>query len=224
MHSSPPAMPDIDDSERTPLVNALLEIIAWQETQIGQLERELIKFEDIITPKEQPNVQQSDTHFVPGETPVYLFLDIDGVLVQEDKPDETVDLDEDLQKLNTQCAEKFETLIRQYDNVKIVISSSWREIFTLETIKASFSPDVAQKIVGITPIRKNPIQYYRYQEILDYLRQENLQEIHWVAIDDIVAHFPSTAPLIMTDPFVGFNDEVAQKLAYFLATGKCPLK
>jgi hypothetical protein len=219
--SQQPTMPDISDSERTPLVNTLLEIIAWQEVRIEQLEQTLLKRKDgkFTAIDKVINSEKSD-HFIAGETPVYIFLDIDGVLVKEDKPGVEIDPDEDLQKLSTQCMEKFEALIRQYKSVKIVISSSWREIFSLDTIKSSFPKDIAEKIVGVTPIKENPVQHYRYQEILDYLQQEKLIGIRWVAIDDVVAHFPNTAPVIITDPFEGFNEETAQVLERFLTTGK----
>lgn len=220
--SQQPTMPDIGDNERTPLVNTLLEIIAWQETRIEQLEQTSSKRKNKKLIDKDIRIEKNE-HFIVGETPVYIFLDIDGVLVKEDKPGAEIDLEEDLQKLDTQCAEKFETLIRQHKQVKIVISSSWREIFTLDDIKTSFSKAIAEKIVGVTPIKENPVQHYRYQEIVDYLQQEKLTNIRWIAIDDIAAHFPNTAPVIITNPFEGFNEDTAQALEYFLITGECPV-
>ncbi len=155
----------------------------------------------------------------------YIFLDIDGVLVKEDRPEEEIDLDaDDLQtlKFDTQCANRFETIVRKYKNVKIVISSSWREIFTLNTIKSKFSDDIAARVVGATPTKSYDVdKYYRYQEVLDYLRQHGLEENPWVAIDDIAEHFPPSAPVIVTDPFEGFDEITALELEYFcLTTGK----
>ena len=51
---------------------------------------------------------------------MYIFLDIDGVLVKEDEPGTTeIDVDENLLKLDKDCATIFENVIRQYESVKI---------------------------------------------------------------------------------------------------------
>ncbi len=36
-------MPDVGDSERSPLVDMLLEMIAWQQKQIEELEQQVLK-------------------------------------------------------------------------------------------------------------------------------------------------------------------------------------
>jgi hypothetical protein len=64
---------------------------------------------------------------------MYIFLDIDGVLVKEDAPGEEIDLDEDFMKYDEGCLNIFESVIRRYDNSQIVISSSWIEICTITT-------------------------------------------------------------------------------------------
>jgi len=73
---------------------------------------------------------------------MYIFLDIDGVLVKEDDPNDdiymkTIELEEDLLRFHQDCLNEFESIIRQYQHTKIVISSSWRENFAFESIKAS---------------------------------------------------------------------------------------
>ena len=124
---------------------------------------------------------------------MYIFLDIDGVLVKKvEKPKEVPvivsnesDLVDDVLKFDQDCLNEFESVIRQYKQSKIVIDSSWREWFAFETIKALFSNDVADKVIGVTPEAREWVNYFRYYEILDYLKQNNASEEPWVAIDDI---------------------------------------
>ncbi|OAD22555.1 hypothetical protein THIOM_001637 [Candidatus Thiomargarita nelsonii] len=149
---------------------------------------------------------------------MYIFLDIDGVLVKEDLPG--AEINEDLMKFDEECLNTFESVIRRYENSKIVISSSWIEIFALETIKTLFSSEVAEKIMGATPRLNQPLKYFRYHEVLDYLKQNEAEP--WVAIDDIAEHFPPDAPVIVTNPYIGFDKNAADKLEYFLANGELP--
>ncbi len=123
---------------------------------------------------------------------MYIFLDIDGVLVKDDEvPIDDVELWEAVDaKFDPVCLQEFETVIRQYPNTKIVISSAWREMFTLAEIKSRFSDDVANLIVGVTPLAKSVQKFYRHQEVLDYLNSNHLTKVAWVAIDDFASHFP----------------------------------
>ncbi len=153
---------------------------------------------------------------------MYLFLDIDGVLVKEDAPGEEIDLDEDFMKFDQDCLSVFESVIRNSDNGQIVISSSWIEICTLDTIKSLFATEVAARVIGVTPRLSYPIKYFRHQEVLNYLTQNDFEGKPWVAIDDIAEHFPPDAPVIVTNPYKGFDNSAAMKLAHFLSYGKLP--
>ena len=153
---------------------------------------------------------------------MYIFLDIDGVLVKEDAPGTEIDLDEDLMKFDENCLTLFENVVRKYDHSRIVISSSWVEICTIETIQTIFSEKIAEKILGATPRLRYPIKYFRHQEVLNYLTQNHC-DVPWVAIDDIAQHYPPDAPVIVTNPYIGFDEKAANKLDYFLARGKLPV-
>ena len=62
MESPKPAMPDVPDSERSPLVDALLEIIAWQQKRIGELEQQILKLKGETTkPKIKPSTMDKET-------------------------------------------------------------------------------------------------------------------------------------------------------------------
>ncbi|RKZ88434.1 MAG: hypothetical protein DRR19_12555 [Candidatus Parabeggiatoa sp. nov. 1] len=152
---------------------------------------------------------------------MYIFLDIDGVLVKPDEPEDEiylkeVNIEEDLLRFNQDCLKEFENVIRKYNHCQIVISSSWREMFAFKLIKALFSNDVADKIIGVTPIISHGVKHSRYHEILNYLEQNNALAKPWVAIDDIAAYFPKEAPVIITNPKKGFDKHAATKLDDFL--------
>jgi hypothetical protein len=55
-------MPDVPDRERSPLVEALLEMIAWQQRQIEELEQQILKLKGGTTkPKIQPSQMDKET-------------------------------------------------------------------------------------------------------------------------------------------------------------------
>ena len=140
---------------------------------------------------------------------MYIFLDIDGVLIKEESSFNGDNFDED-------CLSLFESVIRKYDNSKIVISSSWREMVPVEMIKAFFSNDIAEKIIGVTPTIIH-LQYHRYQEVMAYLKQHDSEQEAWVAIDDQPKYFSPDAPIIVTNRYQGFDNSAAKNLAYFMS-------
>ncbi len=55
-------MPDVTDSERSPLVDALLEMIAWLQKQIEELEQQILKLKGETTkPKIKPSTMDKET-------------------------------------------------------------------------------------------------------------------------------------------------------------------
>lgn len=149
---------------------------------------------------------------------MYIFLDIDGVLVKDDEvPIDDIELLEaDYAKFDPCCLQEFENVIRDYPATKIVISSAWREQFSLKEIKSRFSEDVAEKIVGVTPVTKVVQKYYRHLEVLEYLKNHHLTETTWVAIDDFAEHFPKGTPMIVTNRYRGFDKTAAEQLITLL--------
>jgi HAD domain in Swiss Army Knife RNA repair proteins len=152
-----------------------------------------------------------------------LFLDIDGVLVPEKKFDNPVP-EEDLMKFDADCLHELETVLRNYPNVNVAIASSWREMFPFEAIPPLFSPDISTRVVGATPfldpkiIISHQFEYIRYQEVLEYLRQNQAENTPWVAIDDNPKHYPPDAPIIPTDSYQGFDEKSAKVLSEYLAS------
>lgn len=161
---------------------------------------------------------------------MYIFLDIDGVLVKESLPGEEIDLEveeidleaeADLLKFDSDCLTEFENVLRKHSHYQIVISSSWREVFSFKSIKRLFSKDIAAQVIGLTSsLESSPLKYFRYYEVLDYLRRNHSAAEPWVAIDDIAEHFPPVAPVIVTNPYLGFDERAANQLDIFLRSGK----
>lgn len=151
-----------------------------------------------------------------SHTDMYIFLDIDGVFIKEDKLGEQTSLDEDVPTLDAACVEHFADIVTQYEQVKIVISSSWREVFDLSIIKSRFPDSVSCKIEGVTPILTEPAEFFRHQEVLDYLAMAQATDQPWVAIDDIAEHYPPDVPIVVTNPYEGFDRIAALRLHNFL--------
>lgn len=132
-----------------------------------------------------------------------LFLDFDGVLRRAGSP---------LYQLDRDCVEAFERAIRELPGVEIVITSSWREGFTLEEMRKHFSGDIAPRIVGVTPMAQDRSRdQYRYREVLAYLRRR-AKPTAWVAIDDDPLHYPEGCNVVLVDPREGFGEQTAASL------------
>lgn len=87
---------------------------------------------------------------------MWIFLDIDGVLVPEIKFDSYVS-HEDLMKFDPACLSEFENVLRRYPHALVVISSSWREVFPFAAVRSLFSPDIINRVVGFTPFLDSKI-------------------------------------------------------------------
>ena len=56
MDTLKPQLPKISNEDRTPLVDVLLELLAWQQVQIDKLEQEILKLKGETTkPKIKPS-------------------------------------------------------------------------------------------------------------------------------------------------------------------------
>ena len=62
MEAPKPPMPDVSDGERSPLVDGLLEIIAWQQKQLEELEQQILKLNgETSKPKIKPSTLDKET-------------------------------------------------------------------------------------------------------------------------------------------------------------------
>jgi hypothetical protein len=61
LDSLKPQLPNISNEERTPLVDVLLALLAWQQVQIDKLEQEILKLKGETTkPKIKPSKMDED--------------------------------------------------------------------------------------------------------------------------------------------------------------------
>jgi hypothetical protein len=117
--------------------------------------------------------------------PIILLLDIDGVCH-----------DFGAYSKDYFCyLPRLESVLRAFPEVLVVISSDWRKEDTLGELRTHFSPDIQPRVIGVTPCFS--FQSYgegiRFHEGQTYLRQNNLDEDRWLALDDVPENF-ATAP------------------------------
>lgn len=135
-----------------------------------------------------------------------LFLDFDGVL----HPQPYDDGDEF-------CLRPFfERFARDYPNLQIVISSSWRhDHANIDALRDYFSADIAEMIIGMTPdhlelsadFLPHLLEYERQREILFWCMQNGVLEDEWIALDDDAEIFaPDCTQLVLCDPEWGLTE------------------
>lgn len=135
-----------------------------------------------------------------------LFLDIDGVLRRRDAP---------RYSFEKPLLDTFESMVRSVDGLDIVISSDWKDAFSLDSIRARFSADIADRILAFTPTIDEPMEYLRYHEIQLYLRENKINDTAWAVIDDNRSHFPDMDNVFYTDPVVGIHEADVSKIIAF---------
>jgi hypothetical protein len=115
-----------------------------------------------------------------------LFLDFDGVLHPryEDCP-----VPEDVVFCHMP---RFAAVMRDFPEVQIVISSTWREQFSLDKLRSWFSADISGRIIGTTPVfpadRPRSLEQ-RESEILAWLVERGRSSERWLALDDSTWQF-----------------------------------
>jgi hypothetical protein len=143
-----------------------------------------------------------------------LFLDFDGVL----HPEPCYRRDD----LFCQVP-RFESIMRDFELVDIVISSSWRENRTMKELKSFFSPDISARIIGLTPqwttlnFPDDAKFYPRHMEIDSWRKRAGRDRETWIALDDRDDWFEPLLPnLILCDASVGIDDNVETQLRRML--------
>ena len=100
----------------------------------------------------------------------------------------------------------------QLSDTEIVITSSWREAFSLKEMQALFSLDIAERIIGVTPNSHSREGHYRHREVLEFIKRKGFQGRRWVALEDDPEHFPESAHVLLIDTDVGFGQQAADRL------------
>ena len=112
-----------------------------------------------------------------------LFLDFDGVLHPECEVSQRGEV------ADFCFLPRLESLLRAFPDVRVVISSTWREHKTLDELREMFSADIAARIIGATALpapgaatRYTPAR--REREIVAWLQARGGLDQPWVALDD----------------------------------------
>jgi hypothetical protein len=132
-----------------------------------------------------------------------IFLDFDGVL----HPDGIGTLSQ---------LPVFELYLSAMPEAEIVVSSTWREAYTLKELRDFFSPSLQCRISGVTPSLDNGYDLGgRQKEIQSYLASEGLSDKNcaWVALDDNASFFKDSCQnLVLTDSSKGFTEQEGKHL------------
>ena len=139
-----------------------------------------------------------------------LFLDFDGVT----HPDSC-------RKESFFCQlPLIENVLREYQHVDIVISSSWRYERRLPELQTYFSPDIRPRIIDVTPslvradadgwIPTHALPHHREWECQKWMLEHQPLNTPWLAIDDFSDWFlPDCEHLLSTQSEFGFQPEQA---------------
>lgn len=133
-----------------------------------------------------------------------LFLDIDGTLHTMSRVGGVLS-----------CLPAFEAVLREFPDLEIVISSSWRTFMSIEQLRALFSADLRDQIVDVTPCfdDRGPMAHRREAEIRKWLRANARHPERWIALDDCDWLFSPGCPnLALVNPDVGFDEAAASAL------------
>lgn len=134
---------------------------------------------------------------------MYIFLDFDGVMRRLSSRPFRFDRD---------CLERFEGVLRGHPRARVVIASAWRLGLPLEALRELFSPDIAPRVVGVTPESSDLTGAYRHREVLGYLERNASPGDPWVVVDDDGDHYPAGVRLVSIDPRRGFDERAAADL------------
>jgi len=134
-----------------------------------------------------------------------LFLDFDGVLHPLGAPKS--DLFSRCSYLEDSCT--------NYP-CEIVITSNWRITNTIEEMILKLPHNLRSKVIGTTGVLQKK-KHKRYKEIKNYLEDNKLHDVSWVALDDSYWEFPnSCSNLIRCNPNVGLTTAEQIKIVRWL--------
>lgn len=142
-----------------------------------------------------------------------VFLDFDGVLHYFD-PKRAFSNKDNAHFAMNKFFERAVVEIQKEIDIKIVISSSWREAYSLEELKSNFSNNIQPLIIDILPLLENT-DYFRNQEKLpSYTREleaslwlkSHPEYIYWIAVDDVKEIWNTYSNVLILDK--GFNINV----------------
>lgn len=141
----------------------------------------------------------------------FIFLDFDGVLHSNYGPASTL----------WYFLPRFEAVLRDYPEARVVISSSWADGRSLEELRSYFSADIRPRIVDKLQTVRHRLHGDgdRARACTRFCRRLKLRAGDWLAIDDNPRLFRHNTPLLYC--FDGFREQEEALLRMVLA-GEIP--
>jgi hypothetical protein len=102
-----------------------------------------------------------------------------------------------------------EALLREpgFEGVRVVVSSTWREVHPLKRLQQFFPADLRERVIGVTPVLDEyDSEHERYEEIRAWL-DGHPEFARWAALDDDIEGFPAhhRKRAMFTDPETGLK-------------------
>lgn len=131
-----------------------------------------------------------------------LFIDIDGVLHPSPEPGSRGPSISYMEVGPLGWLPCLVQALHGYDDVEIVVHSSWREVYSAEELSEMLS-ELGERRISLAP------QSSRHPAIEAWLGAQG-QPIDFLVLDDEAGEFPSPAPswLVVCDPKLGTSDPV----------------
>lgn len=166
-----------------------------------------------VVPGGEMGDPHSDGKSDPCSPLVIVFLDIDGVL----HPYAPWPHDESIRAQYFSCLPRFEAVLRDYPHVRVVIASDWRRHHSLERLRSFFSADIRERVIGTTALDLSPSDAtgHRQSQAEQFLREHDLVEAGWIAVDDTVTNYQADAPLVLCKDLFGAQEEAALRRLLF---------
>lgn len=136
---------------------------------------------------------------------IIVFLDIDGVL----HPYAPWPHDELVRAQYFRHLPRLEAVLRDFPEVRVVIASDWRLHHTLDALRRFFSEDIRERVCGTTATHRLPGNGLgdRQRQVEQYLRDHDLTDVWWVAIDDTPTNYLPGAHLVLCKDLFGEREE-----------------
>ena len=114
--------------------------------------------------------------------------------------------------------------LRHVPSTEVVVSSTWRIQYPLVALRARFSADVAERVVGMTPhqvsldaVPARFLGFPRHAECIAWMRANRQSHDVWLAIDDRPYLFePFFSGVVVTDSRSGATGDALEKLRHEL--------
>ncbi len=156
-----------------------------------------------------------DEDFLFEHHPLYIFLNLDNVLIRQTSEKLALSHDELFQVI-TESLDLLEDALRFYHNYRIVVVSQWLKNLPLEKICSYFSYNVVENIVDILSEANLNLFNSTSQNIQQYIEDNQLHQGCWVIIDDISKDYPPDTSVIRTESDIGFDRQAAELLVNYL--------